>query len=115
VSDEQRQGGRDPSGDRPPVRTWRARLDDPAEPLYTVGVAADLLGVDAQTVRRVEGAVAHSTARPSGNQRRYSRRDLEVIDAAIDLSRQGYPPQAFARLLELERQIGELADRGPSA
>ena len=31
---------------------WRERIDDPTEPLYTIAVAADLLGVDTQTLRR---------------------------------------------------------------
>lgn len=94
------QGGRVPS-----PRPWRERLDDPDEPLYTVAVAAELLGVDTQAVRRLQEAALHPTARPSGNQRRYSRRDLEILAAAAELSRDGMNATAIGRILELERQV----------
>jgi MerR family transcriptional regulator/heat shock protein HspR len=89
----------------PPTRPWQQRLDDPEEPLYTVSVAADLLGVDAQTIRRLQLAALQSSARPSGNQRRYSRRDLEVLAAAAELSRDGIRAPANGRILELEREV----------
>jgi MerR family transcriptional regulator, heat shock protein HspR len=89
----------------PSTRPWHERLDDPTEPLYTVGVAADLLGVDTQTIRRLQLAAVQSTARPSGNQRRYSRQDLEILAAAADLSRDGMTANAIGRILELERAV----------
>jgi MerR family transcriptional regulator, heat shock protein HspR len=94
----------------PPPRAWRDRVSDPDEPLYTIAVAADLLGIDTQTVRRLEGAAARVSARPSGNQRRYSLRDIEVLDVAVRLAGEGYPPQAISRLLELEVRLSELSD-----
>ncbi|MDQ1466977.1 MAG: hypothetical protein QOH10_1392 [Actinomycetota bacterium] len=86
-------------------RPWQERLNDPDEPLYTVGVAADLLGVDAQTIRRLQVAAVQTSARPSGNQRRYSRRDLEILAAAAELSRDGIAAPAIGRILELERRV----------
>jgi DNA-binding transcriptional MerR regulator len=91
----------------PSTRPWHERLNDPDEPLYTVAVAADLLGVDAQTIRRLQLAAVQSSARPSGNQRRYSRRDLEILAAAADLMRDGITTPAISRILELERTIRE--------
>jgi MerR family transcriptional regulator/heat shock protein HspR len=89
----------------PPPREWHERLADPDEPLYTVGVAADLIGVDAQTIRRLHVAALPTSARPSGNQRRYSRRDLEILAAAADLSREGISGSAIGRILALESEI----------
>ena len=85
--------------------SWIARLDDPDEPLYTVAVVCDLLSIDSQTLRRRGETLAHVSARPSGNQRRYSRRDVELLGSAVHLVGQGYPSGAVARIVELEQQI----------
>jgi len=94
-----------------PVRAWQQRLDNPDEPLYTVGVAADLLGVDAQTIRRLQGAAVQASARPSGNQRRYSRRDLEILASAAELSKDGINTAAIGRIIELERRVQRTPDQ----
>jgi hypothetical protein len=92
-------------------RSLAERLDDPDEPLYTMAVAADLLETDDQTLRRLGDALGRRSARPSGNQRRYSRRDLEGLESALDLAREGHPPQSIARILDLQRQLTEGPDR----
>jgi MerR family transcriptional regulator, heat shock protein HspR len=94
----------------PPVRRWQDRLDDPREPLYTMAIAADLLGFDVQALRRLEAAAGLVTTRPSGNQRRYSRAELEVLSRAADLSRAGTPGPAIAQILDLERQVSALRE-----
>jgi MerR family transcriptional regulator/heat shock protein HspR len=98
-----------------PPASWQERLDDPDEPLYTVGVVSDLLGLDTQTLRRLEDAISHASARPSGNQRRYSRRDLEALADAARLASEGNAPAAIATILALERRITELTDDQPGA
>jgi DNA-binding transcriptional MerR regulator len=70
-------------------------------------VAADLLGLDAQSLRRLQVAADQSSARPSGNQRRYSRRDIETLAAAAELVRDGITAPAIGRILELERVVRE--------
>jgi MerR family transcriptional regulator/heat shock protein HspR len=98
----------------PPPRSWQDRVDDPHEPLFTLAVAADLLELDTQALRRLESAAELTSTRPSGNQRRYSRADLDVLSRAAELSRSGTAPAAFARILDLERQIAALApEDGP--
>lgn len=92
-------------------RSLAERLDDPDEPLFTMAVAADLLDTDDQTLRRLGEALGRRSARPSGNQRRYSRRDLEGLESALGLAREGHPPQSIAKILDLERQLGERRDR----
>jgi hypothetical protein len=89
-------------------RDWAARLDDPDEPLYTIAVVADLLDVDQQIVRRLEGQGLMSTARSEGNQRRYSRRDLERLARALDLVEQGMTRTSVVRILVLEARVAEL-------
>mgnify|MGYP005815250635 CR=1 FL=1 len=107
-----RRGGASPSGVAPSPRPWTERVADPSEPLYTVGVAADLLGTDNQTLRRLEDALERSSARPSGNQRRYSRLDLESLDSALTLMREGHPLQSIARIVALQAEIAALEADG---
>jgi hypothetical protein len=94
-----------------PSRAWRERLADADEPLYTLAVTADLLGIDTQVLRRLEAAVDLSSERPSGNQRRFSRADLERLGRAAELLHEGTPREAIARILDLERELADL--RGP--
>jgi MerR family transcriptional regulator/heat shock protein HspR len=94
---------------RPPA--WQTRLDDPAEPLYTLAVVSDLLGVDPQTVRRMDIPQLAGPARPSGNQRRYSRNDVALLAHAFQLSNEGLSMGAIARILALELEVQRLQDR----
>src|SRR4051812_26225188 len=102
---ESRRRGGGPPKPATPTASWRDRVDDPAEPLYTIAVAADLLGIDNQTLRRLGETIDRRSARPSGNQRRYSRHDLEALDHALRLAREGHAPQSIARIFELEQHI----------
>lgn len=97
--------GRATPGPGHPSRSWRARLDDPDEPLYTVAVAADLLGVGPQALRRLGEALDHEGRRPSGNQRRYSRNDIELLAQALALRDDGHAPASILVILDLERQV----------
>lgn len=91
----------------PESRSWQERLDDPDEPLYTVAVVGDLLGLDSQSLRRLGAAISQESARPSGNQRRYTRNDIDRLAAAAHLANQGYAPAALARIHRLEQQIDQ--------
>jgi MerR family transcriptional regulator/heat shock protein HspR len=102
--------GGGPNGATPSARSWRERIRDPAEPLYTIAVAADLLGVDPQSLRRLSKAIDQGEARSSGNQRRYSRHDLERLDDALQLAADGHNSQSIATILELTQQVA--ATRG---
>lgn len=95
----------------PQPRSWRARLDDPDEPLFTMAVTADLLGVGTQALRRLGEALDHEGRRPSGNQRRYSRNDLEVLGRAIELQDDGHAAASITRIMDLERQVSAERDR----
>lgn len=96
----------------PSTPRWAERLDDPDEPLFTLAVTADLLEIDTQALRRLEAAAGLTSDRPSGNQRRFSRRDIERLARATDLNRQGTPAAAIGRILDLEDEVADLtADR----
>ena len=87
----------------PTGRPWRDRVADPDEPLFTMAVAIDLLGTTHHTLRRLESAIEFAGERPSGNQRRYSVRDLEVLSALCELYDRGLSPQTVATV---HRELG---------
>jgi MerR family transcriptional regulator, heat shock protein HspR len=102
-----------PRGGQPP--SWERRLDDPTAPLFTMAVVAEVLGVDQQAIRRLDVEGIMQTARPSGNQRRYSRDDVAVIAYALSLQADGISLSAIARILQLERDVARLTRRGADA
>ena len=106
-----RGGGGGPDRATPSARSWRERIVDPDEPLYTIAVAADLLGVDTQSLRRLSKAIDQGEARSSGNQRRYSRDDLERLDDALQLAADGHNSQSIATILELTQQVAATRER----
>ena len=87
---------------------WEAQLDDPTQALYTVGVVAELMGVDPQVVRRYDQRGLVEPERSSNGQRRYSRSHIRRLSRAMDLADEGIPAAGIERILTLER---ELADR----
>lgn len=91
-----------------PIPAWRRKLDDPDQALYTLAVTADLLEIDPQTLRRLETAAGLTSERPSGNQRRYSRNDVERLARATELNQQGTPTSAIGTILDLEQQVADL-------
>jgi hypothetical protein len=97
----------------PPARSWEERVDDPDEPLFTMAVAADLLGLDTQTLRRLSVAIDQGEARPSGNQRRYSRHDLERLATARTLTLEGHNAQSVAVILTLTDRLGPVSSSTP--
>lgn len=94
------------------VPAWRTRLDDPAEPLFTMAIVCELLATDAQTVRRLEHGVV-DTNRTDGNHRRYSRDDVVRLGDALELLRAGVPRAAIARVLTLQARVDVLEAVAP--
>jgi MerR family transcriptional regulator/heat shock protein HspR len=97
-------------GDERPLPDWQQRLDDPTAPLFTMAVVAEVLGVDQQVLRRLDVEGIMSTARPSGNQRRYSREDVAVIANALSLQASGVSRAGIIRILQLERHVANLSN-----
>lgn len=54
-------------------------FDDPDQPVFSISTAAQLLHISPQTLRLYETEGLILPARSSGNQRKYSRNDLERL------------------------------------
>lgn len=100
-------------GETPERSSWEATLDDPDEALYTVGVVADLMGVDAQVVRGYDNRGIVQPGRSVSGQRRYSRRDIARLSRAMELADEGIPTAGIDRILTLEDELArrDAADR----
>lgn len=96
---------------------WEDTLDDPDEPLYTVGVVADLMGVDTQVVRGYDKRGLVEPGRSDAGHRRYSRADIHRLSRAMKLADEGIPASGIERILgledELRRQRRDERDEGP--
>jgi MerR family transcriptional regulator, heat shock protein HspR len=88
---------------RPPDRT--PALDDTSFPGYTMGAAADAIGVTPAFLRAAEAAGLFEISRSDGGHRRYSRDDLRRADRARQLVNDGIRVDAAARIVSLEYQL----------
>lgn len=85
-----------------------ASLDDTTFPGYSMGAAADSIGVTPSFLRAAEAAGLFETsgvARSEGGHRRYSRDDLQRANRARELVDHGIRVDAAARIVNLEFQL----------
>ena len=89
-------------------------LDDPRAPLYSVGQVASMLDVRQAFLRRLDTHDIVSPARSDGQQRRYSRNDIEDVQEAVGLIGEGLTLGGVRRVLDLQEKVRgleqELAD-----
>ena len=85
--------------------------DDPDQALYTMAQVTEALGVAAPVLRRWERAGLVRPERTAGGQRRYSRREIELLQHVAQLAGEGMPPAGIRRVLDLEARIDRLEDR----
>src|SRR4051794_18665799 len=83
------------------------RFDDDDYPAYTMGRAAEMLGVTAAFLRSLGLAKLIEPQRSSGGHRRYSRYQLRLAARARELVDQGTPLEAACRIIILEDQLAE--------
>jgi MerR family transcriptional regulator/heat shock protein HspR len=81
------------------------KLDDHDYPAYTIGLAADLLGVQPAFLRSLDAAGLLTPGRSAGGQRRYSRADLALALRVRELLDQNMPLTAATRIVSLEHQL----------
>lgn len=86
------------------------RLHGPDEPVYTIGVAARLLGVNPQTLRVIEREGLLEPARTDANIRLYSENDLMILKRICVLVRQEGVNFAGVKVI-LSMELGD----GPTA
>lgn len=81
---------------------------DDAAPLYTVGQVADMLGVQAAFLRRLDTEEVVTPQRSAGGQRRYSRLEIDHIAAISGLIDEGMTVAGAKRIIELQGEIARL-------
>ena len=82
-----------------------AALDDTSFPGYSMGAAADAIGVTPAFLRAAEAAGLFDIARSGGGHRRYSRDDLRRADRARQLVDDGIGVDAAVRIVSLEYKL----------
>ena len=108
----------------PPLPRRPLAFDDEHAPLYTVGQVAEILGVQPAFVRRLDTESVVQPARSTGGQRRYSRDEIDRIDAVSTMAAEGMTLPGIKRILVLEAEVAalqttitqlqaRLAERGP--
>jgi MerR family transcriptional regulator/heat shock protein HspR len=83
-------------------------LDDENLPLFTVGQVSAMLEIQQAFLRRLD---EHQVVRPSrsaGGQRRYTRREITVVQYVCALADEGMTLAAIRRVLQLEAQVQAL-------
>ena len=83
-------------------------IDDENLPLFTVGQVSVMLEVQQAFLRRLDQKGVVSPSRSEGKQRRYSRREITVVQYVVQLADQGVSLAGIRRVLELEAQVQEL-------
>ena len=83
-------------------------IDDENLPLFTVGQVSVMLEVQQAFLRRLDQKGVVSPSRSEGKQRRYSRREITVVQYVVQLADQGVSLAGIRRILELEAQVMEL-------
>lgn len=73
-----------------------------SRPLYSMGVAAELLGLPPATLRLYERKGLLTPARTDGGTRRYSADDIERMRRVADLQDDGVNLAGIGKVLDLE-------------
>src|ERR1700758_1836694 len=83
-------------------------IDDENLPLFTVGQVSAMLEIQQAFLRRLDDKGVVRPTRSSGNQRRYSRNDITVVQYVVRLADEGITLPAIHRILQLEMRVREL-------
>lgn len=75
---------------------------DPGRGVYGISVAAELVGVDAQSLRLYERRGLVEPARTAGGTRRYSSHDIDRLRRITELLAAGLNLAGIAQVLDLE-------------
>ncbi|BDT90366.1 MerR family transcriptional regulator [Nocardia sputorum] len=83
------------------------RLDDEDYPAYSMGRAAEILGVTPAFLRGLDAADLLTPQRSAGGHRRYSRYQLRIAARVRALVDEGTQLEAACRIIALEDQLAE--------
>ena len=84
-------------------------MDDDQRALYIISVAAELAGVHPQTLRIYERKGLIEPQRTEGRSRRYSDRDIRLLQRIQELTNEGVGLAGVRRILDLEAQLEDAA------
>ena len=97
----------DPNDER-----WTTPVHDEERAVYIISVAAELAGVHPQTLRIYERKGLLAPKRTSGNTRRYSERDIQLLRQIQDLTQESGVNLAGVKvIIELQAQLDALRAR----
>ena len=80
-------------------------------PLFVISVAAELVGMHAQTLRQYDRLGLVSPTRTQGKSRRYTMQDVAKLREIANLSSQGVSLEGIRRVLDLVNENAELKNR----
>ncbi|HEX7269843.1 MAG TPA: MerR family transcriptional regulator [Streptosporangiaceae bacterium] len=83
-------------------------IDDENLPLFTVGQVSVMLAVQQAFLRRLDEFGVVRPTRSGGGQRRYTRREITVVQYVVQLADEGMSLAGIRRILELEAQVRDL-------
>jgi DNA-binding transcriptional MerR regulator len=83
-------------------------IDNEHAPLYSLGQVAEMLRVQHAFLRRLDQHDVIRPSRSSGGQRRYSRRDIVIVQHVTRMAEEGMTLIAIRRILELEQEVATL-------
>jgi MerR family transcriptional regulator/heat shock protein HspR len=83
-------------------------IDDENLPLFTVGQVSVMLEVQQAFLRRLDQLDVVRPSRSDGGQRRYTRREITMVQYVVRLADAGMSLAGIRRILELEAQVRDL-------
>ena len=81
---------------------------DRSLPFFTVGQVSAMLDVQQPFLRRLEEFELVAPERSEGNQRRYSRDDIDRVTTIVGLIDEGMTLAGVRRILELQAEVDAL-------
>ena len=84
-----------------------SNFDDEDYPAYTMGRAAEMIGVTPGFLRSLDEAKLFTPQRSAGGHRRYSRYQLRLASRVRELVDSGTALEAACRIIMLEDQLEE--------
>jgi MerR family transcriptional regulator/heat shock protein HspR len=86
-------------------------MDHDGRALYIISVAAELAGVHPQTLRIYERKGLIEPSRTEGRSRRYSDRDIALLQRIQELTNEGVSLAGVRRILELEAELEAMQEQ----
>ena len=86
-------------------------MADDQRALYIISVAAELAGVHPQTLRIYERKGLIEPSRTEGRSRRYSDRDIALLQRIQELTNEGVSLAGVRKVLDLEAEVERLLQR----